>query len=146
MAAPRRSGKPTSSAYPAREGYQVLHPDADTRRDYARICDVSGDADILDSLVMRLARGGEIVLAGFYDQRLSFAFPAAFMKEARLRVAAEWRPEDLASVDELLAAGRLSLGGLMTHKRAPDQFEDAYTTAFTDPTCLKMVLDWRLAA
>lgn len=128
------------------DGYQVVHPDADTRRDYARICDVSGDAGILDSLVMRLVRGGEIVLAGFYDQRLSFAFPAAFMKEARLRVAAEWRPEDLAAVDELLAAGRLSLGGLMTHKRASGEFEDAYTTAFTDPTCLKMVLDWRLAA
>lgn len=128
------------------EGYAVVHPDADPRRDYARICDVSGDSSILDNLVMRLARGGEIVLAGFYDQRLSFAFPAAFMREARLRVAAEWRPEDLAAVDGLIAAGRLSLAGLITHTRAPGEFEDAYATAFTDPTCLKMVLDWRLAA
>jgi bacteriochlorophyllide a dehydrogenase len=30
------------------------------------------------------------VLAGFYTEPLAFAFPPAFMKEARLRVAAEW--------------------------------------------------------
>ena len=128
------------------DGYTVVHPDEDARRDYRRICDVSGDANILDSLMPRLARGGEIVLAGFYDQRLSFAFPMAFMREAQIRVAAEWRPGDLSAVDEMVAAGRLSLEGLITHTHAPHRFEDAYTTAFTDPACLKMVLDWRLAA
>ncbi len=128
------------------EGYTVIHPGTDERRDYARICDVSGDANILDSLVTRLARGGEIVLAGFYDQRLSFAFPPAFMREAEIRVAAEWKPHDLAAVEALVADRRLSLDGLITHTRTPDRFEDAYTTAFTDPACLKMVLDWRHAA
>ena len=42
-------------------------------------------------LIARLAPGGEIVLAGFYDTPLSFAFPPAFMREARIRIAAEWR-------------------------------------------------------
>ena len=128
------------------EGYDVLHPDDDPRRDYLRICDVSGDAGILDSLVARLGRGGEIVLAGFYDQRLSFAFPMAFMREAKIRVAAEWRRNDLVAVDEMIARGRLSLGGFITHTKTPDCYDEAYTTAFTDPACLKMVLDWRLAA
>lgn len=126
-------------------GYRVVSPDEDARRDYAAICDVSGDSDILDSLVARLAPGGEIVLAGFYD-RLSFAFPPAFMREARLRMAAEWKPRDLAGLDLLISSGRLSLDGLLTHARTPDRFEDAYTTAFTDPACLKMVLDWKVAA
>lgn len=126
-------------------GYGVLHPDEDERKDYQRVCDVSGDSGILDSLVSRLAHGGEIMLAGFYDQRLSFAFPAAFMREARIRIAAEWRPEDLAAVDTMIRAGRLSLDGLITHTHSPDRYEDAYTTAFTDPACLKMVLDWRTA-
>jgi 3-hydroxyethyl bacteriochlorophyllide a dehydrogenase len=37
---------------------------------------------MLDTLIGRLAPGGEVVLAGFYDEPLSF-LPAAFMREAR---------------------------------------------------------------
>jgi 3-hydroxyethyl bacteriochlorophyllide a dehydrogenase len=68
------------------------------------------------------------------------------MREARLRMAAEWRPQDLAGLDTLISDGRLSLDGLLTHSRAPAQFDQAYATAFTDPDCLKMVVDWRQAA
>ena len=64
---------------------------ATTRRDYRAIYDVSGDARLLDTLIGRLAPGGEVVLAGFYSEPLAFAFPPAFMREARIRVAAEWR-------------------------------------------------------
>ena len=66
-------------------GYPVLHPDQDDRRDYRCIYDATGDSAILDTLISRLARGGEVVLAGFYPAPLSFAFPPAFMREARLR-------------------------------------------------------------
>jgi bacteriochlorophyllide a dehydrogenase len=124
-------------------GYQVLHPEQDARRDYRRIFDVSGDAAILDSLISRLARGGEIVLAGFYDAPLAFGFPPAFMREARIRVAAEWRAPDLAAVTTLISAGRLSLDGLITHLWPAEEASSAYPTAFNDPSCLKMVLDWR---
>lgn len=125
-------------------GYQVVTPEADPRRDYKTIYDVSGDSALVDQLVMRLARGGEIVLAGFYD-RINFAFAPAFMKEARLRVAAEWQPADLKAVVELVRSGTLSLDGLITHRRTFDQASDAYRTAFGEPTCLKMLLDWRTA-
>lgn len=125
------------------EGYRVLVPDQDPRRDYRAIYDASGDAAILDSLVARLAPGGEVVLAGFYSDRLHFAFPPAFMREARFRVAAEWKPADLVAVNGLLAAERLSLGGLITHCRPAAEAEGAYRTAFADPACLKMILDWR---
>ncbi|KUF10012.1 chlorophyll synthesis pathway protein BchC [Pseudoponticoccus marisrubri] len=125
------------------EGYEVLTPDADPRRDYGAIYDVSGDAGLLDTLVGRLTRGGEIVLAGFYAQPLQFAFPPAFMKEARLRVAAEWAPEDLQAVRALLEAGALSLDGLITHRSAARDAEAAYATAFGDPACLKMIIDWK---
>lgn len=124
-------------------GYSVIDPDADDRRDYATIVDVSGDAKIIDSLLGRLARGGEIVLAGFYRQPVSFDFPPAFIKEARLRVAAEWTPPDLKAVSRLVAERRLSLEGLITHRSRVTQAEDAYRTAFSDPSCLKMLLDWR---
>jgi 3-hydroxyethyl bacteriochlorophyllide a dehydrogenase len=124
-------------------GYPVIDPTLDPRRDYRAICDVSGDNTILDTLIQRLSPGGEIVLAGFYDAPLSFAFPPAFMREARIRVAAEWQPVDLAAVTALLADGRLSLDGLITHRRDASDAESAYRTAFDDPGCLKMILDWR---
>ncbi len=56
-----------------------------------------------------------MVLAGFYSERLHFAFPPAFMREARIRVAAQWQPADLATVAALAASGALSLDGLITH-------------------------------
>jgi 3-hydroxyethyl bacteriochlorophyllide a dehydrogenase len=124
-------------------GYPVTHPDQDPRRDYRSIYDVSGDSALLDALIGRLAPGGEIVLAGFYSEPLSFAFAPAFQREARLRVAAEWRPADLLAVKLLAESGRLSLGGLITHREAASDAPAAYRTAFNDAACLKMILDWR---
>lgn len=123
-------------------GYPVIDPAHDACRSYRSICDASGAADVLDTLIARLGKGGEIVLAGFYD-RLSFAFPPAFMREARLRIAAEFTPDDLRAVAALADSGRLSLAGLISHVRPADQAGDAYPAAFGDPDCVKMVLDWR---
>ncbi len=123
-------------------GYAVVHPDEDSRRDYRAIYDVSGDAAILDTLIARLAPGGEVVLAGFYD-RLSFAFAPAFMREARVRAAAEWQKPDLLATKELVESGRVSLDGLITHRERAEHAMRAYPTAFGDAACLKMVLDWR---
>jgi bacteriochlorophyllide a dehydrogenase len=123
------------------DGYSVIHPDADERRDYRAIYDASGDGALLDSLIGRLTRGGEVVLAGFYE-KLSFNFPSAFMREARLRIAAEFLPSDLEAVTEMVASGALSLDGLVTHTQPAAKAADAYPQAFGDPACLKMVLDW----
>jgi 3-hydroxyethyl bacteriochlorophyllide a dehydrogenase len=125
------------------EGYTVVDPATDTRRDYHSIYDVSGDASLLDTLIARLAPGGEIVLAGFYSEPLTFGFPAAFMREARLRVAAQWKDADLVAVNALAESGRLSLDGLITHREDAANADAAYRTAFGDPACLKMILDWR---
>ena len=128
------------------DGYRVLDPAADIRRDYRAIYDVSGDAGLLDTLVSHLAPGGEVVLAGFYSERLSFSFPPAFMREATFRIAAQWQPADLAAVAALAAAGTLSLDGLITHRSGADGADSAYRTAFGDASCLKMILDWRACA
>ncbi len=125
------------------QGYAVVHPDVDTRRDYRAITDVSGAASILDTLIARLAPCGEICLAGFYNQPLNFTFPPAFIREARLRVAAQWKPADLDAIQALVEAGALSFDGLLTHHVEVRDAARAYETAFADPDCLKMVLDWR---
>lgn len=124
------------------EGYEVIHPDNDTRRDYRTIYDASGNGALLNDLITRIAKGGEVVLAGFYTDPLSFAFPAAFMKEARLRIAAEWDREDLIATRTLVESGALSLGGLITHSAPAEKAAEAYDTAFNDPACLKMILNW----
>ena len=123
--------------------YPVVDPATDERRDYRAIYDASGNAEILDDLVRHLAPGGEIVLAGFYAAPLSLSFPPAFMREARIRVAAEWKRPDLDATLDLIREDRLSLAGLITHRCPAPQAPLAYRTAFDDPACLKMVLDWR---
>jgi bacteriochlorophyllide a dehydrogenase len=127
-------------------GYPVIDPADDPARDCRAIYDVSGDAGLLDALIARLSPGGEIVLAGFYSEPLSFAFPPAFMREMRMRVAAEWRQSDLLAVRDLVDSGRLSLDDLITHRSPAKHAAAAYGMAFDDPACLKMVLDWRAAS
>jgi 3-hydroxyethyl bacteriochlorophyllide a dehydrogenase len=124
-------------------GYGVMHPDEDSRKDYSVICDVSGDSSILNSLISRLAPGGEVVLAGFYKNDLGFAFAPAFMREAQIRVSAQWNKHDLVAVTALVQSGALSLDGLITHTLGPSRAREAYEIAFGDPQCLKMMLDWR---
>ena len=121
----------------------MIAPEADERRDYQAIYDASGQGSLLNDLVGRIARGGEIVLAGFYTEPLQLAFPPAFMKEARLRIAAEWAPDDMAATRALVESGTLRLDDLITHTMAAGDAPDAYRTAFGDPDCLKMILDWK---
>lgn len=125
------------------DGYEVIAPDASGAARFRAIYDVSGDAGLIDTLIACLAPQGEVVLAGFYSEPISFAFPAAFIKEARLRIAAEWQPQDLAAVKVLVEQKRLGLESLITHSSGPQDAEAAYRTAFDDPACLKMILDWR---
>lgn len=125
------------------DGYHVIRPDADDRRDYRCIHDASGDPVILDAAIAHLGHGGEIVLAGFYSDPLSFNFAPAFRREARIRIAAEFLHDDLAAVVAMVGSGRLSLAGLVTNRVPASEAATAYGRAFTDPTCLKMVFDWR---
>jgi 3-hydroxyethyl bacteriochlorophyllide a dehydrogenase len=68
------------------------------------------------------------------------------MKEARFRIAAQWAPQDLADVKQMISSGHLNLQGLITHHRTPSSIGEAYHTAFEDPSCLKMIVDWREAS
>ena len=132
---------------PARTGgsggtYRVTDGEADERRDYRSIYDCTGNAALIPDLIGRLAKGGELVLAGFYPGMIQFPFAPAFMREARLRIAAEWTPADMAAVRRLIADDRLSLNDLITHRRDAHDVADAYPQAFSDRACLKMVLNW----
>jgi 3-hydroxyethyl bacteriochlorophyllide a dehydrogenase len=124
-------------------GYACVHPDEDARKNYGAVVDVSGDHTLLNTLIARLAPGGEVVLAGFYKQDLSFAFAPAFMREAQIRIAAQWKKPDLQAVTALVESGALSLEGLITHTFELARAREAYELAFGDPQCLKMMLAWQ---
>nr|MDH4439596.1 chlorophyll synthesis pathway protein BchC [Rhizobium sp.] len=141
-AQPRRQGA---------QGYAVIDPTSDDGSALApptnaAVIDASGNTAIVDRAISTLQKGGELVLAGFYPGRVSFDFAPAFMREATLAIAAEFTAQDVEAVLALIAAGSLSLNGLITHHAAPADAETAYRTAFEDPDCLKMIIDWRNAA
>jgi 3-hydroxyethyl bacteriochlorophyllide a dehydrogenase len=132
-------------------GYAVIDPSADggfpaATATRAGVIDASGNIAVIDQAISSLQRGGELVLAGFYPGRVSFDFAPAFMREAVLAIAAEFTAQDVEAVLALVGTGSLSLDGLITHSAAPADAEEAYHTAFDDPDCLKMIIDWRNAA
>ena len=123
-------------------GYEVMHPDNDTRKDYSCVYDASGRSDLLDDWIGHCAVGAEIVLAGFYADRINFAFPQAFMKEIKLRISAEWKQADMRAVNSIVDEGHLSLDELITNRAHAENAAWAYRKAFEDESCSKMVLDW----
>jgi 3-hydroxyethyl bacteriochlorophyllide a dehydrogenase len=124
------------------QGYEVIRPEDDLRKDYKAVYHMNGDTFNLDYLIQRIRPGGEVVLAGLYKHGLQFSYSPAFSREARIRVSSEWKRPDLLAVNELVNSGQLSLKGLVTHVQAFHSANAAYETAFGDISCLKMVLDW----
>ena len=76
----------------------------------------------------------------------------SLVSEPRLKstIAKSGRWRSIASsalaTEALVASGALSLDGLITHRRPAEAAAAAYETAFGDPACLKMILDWTGAA
>ena len=49
----------------------------------------------------------------------------------------------MVATRQLVESGALSLVGLITHTRPASAAPAAYEAAFTDPDCVKMILDWK---
>ena len=126
--------------------YEVIDPEKDNSFDHESIYEASGDVSVLDKIIPKLKKNGEIVFAGFYSSPISFSFPPAFIKEARFRISAEFNTEDINITRSLLETGALSLEGLITHEKNVNFSQSAYKQSFEDPECLKMVIDWREVA
>jgi 3-hydroxyethyl bacteriochlorophyllide a dehydrogenase len=115
----------------------------DTRRDYRCIYDVSGDASPARHADRPPGPRGRDRAGRLLRRAAVIRVPAGLHARGphprRRRVAAQptWSP-----CANWPRSGALSLDGLITH-RARQRGRRAYRTAFGDPTCLKMILDWR---
>ena len=128
------------------EGYRVIDPAIDRDVRFKGVIEASGNPEAIDVAIGHLEKQGELVLAGFYGDRIGFDFAPAFMREISISISAEFKPSDVEAVLALIENNRLSLRELITHHASPADAEEAYHTAFTNPDCLKMVIDWRKAA
>ena len=123
--------------------YTIYDANHDPRNDYGVVCDVSGSADALNQMIARCKPGATVVMAGFYSSAVTFDFPPAFMREINLLVSAEWQPQDLKEAARLASDGTLDFSQLITDEMPATSAPEAYEKAFTDSSCLKMVIDWR---
>ena len=94
----------------------LIDPADDTRCDYRTICDASGPAEVLDLAFGRLGKGGEMVLAGFYDRSPSPSRPPSCARRGCV-IAAEFTPCGLAAILTMVETGMLALDGLISHAR-----------------------------
>lgn len=75
----------------------------------------------------------ETVLADCRTKQLQFSLTRALMKEERFLIA----------LTRMLIKNRaLGLDYLITNQVAAQGAPDAYRTAFEDPSCLKIILNW----
>lgn len=123
--------------------YEVIGPLESKKLTGDCVVDASGDSSQLNDLIKFLKPQGEIVLAGFYDKPLSFDFAPAFLREANIRVSAQWTPTDLNIVSGLFATKKINFEDLISHRVAIDSIDSAYEIAFNDSSCLKMIINWK---
>jgi bacteriochlorophyllide a dehydrogenase len=106
------------------------------------IIDCTGSMKAIEESLNVVSMNAVVVMAGFY-QRLDLAYHTAFMKELTFISAKQWQLGDLERVRDLITRGKLNVKKIFTHHQSAwSGTADAYHTAFTDLSCLKMVLNW----
>jgi 3-hydroxyethyl bacteriochlorophyllide a dehydrogenase len=103
--------------------------------------EASGKSEEIARLARVLEPGGQIVLLSYYDA-LTTPFVDLFVKEATLLTSREWLPDDLTAARDAVAGGSIDLAALAAHVVPIERYEQAYRTAFEDPSILKVVLQW----
>lgn len=105
------------------------------------IIEATGSMEALAGALPHLSSGGTVLLLGYYS-KLDLPYMPLFLKEAQLVTAKEWAANDLARCRDLIIDGTLDVAPLITHRRPIDDIAAAYETAFNEPDCLKLILDW----
>lgn len=108
----------------------------------SNLIDATGKMEAIAPLLMKMQKGGRIVLLGFYDC-LSLPYQPIFLKELTLVSSSQWAPGDVARARDMMAQGQIDVHNLITHRANVSDAAHAFDVSFNDPACVKMVLDWR---
>jgi bacteriochlorophyllide a dehydrogenase len=106
------------------------------------LIDATGKMDAIAPVLMRIRKGGALVLLGYYDA-IQLPYQPVFLNELRLLASAQWAPGDLARARDAIASGAVDVSPLLTHMLPAMSAREAFRVAFEDEACIKMSLDWR---
>jgi 3-hydroxyethyl bacteriochlorophyllide a dehydrogenase len=110
-------------------------------KDLDAVVEATGVSQLLASCANALKMGGSIALLSYYDE-LTTHYAELFVKEVTLLVAREWSFPDLLAARDILAGGTVEFASLAKTVYPIGNFEQAYKTAFEDPSVLKVILQW----
>ena len=108
----------------------------------SNLIDATGKMEAIAPLLMKMQKGGRIVLLGFYDC-LSLPYQPIFLKELTLVSSSQWASGDVARVRDMMINGEIDTANLITHRADVSDAPHAFDVSFNDPACVKMVLNWR---
>jgi 3-hydroxyethyl bacteriochlorophyllide a dehydrogenase len=110
-------------------------------KDLDAIVEATGQSRLLANCANALRMGGSIALLSYYDE-LTTHYAELFVKEVSLLVAREWTHPDLLAARDLIAGGSVDVASLAKTVIPILDYEQAYRTAFNDPSVLKVILQW----
>ncbi len=107
------------------------------------LIDSTGIMSAIETGLRFLRFHGTVIFGGYY-QRMNIDYSQAFDKELSFIAARQWAKGDLQRVRELIASRKLNAVKIFTHRcTVDDDLMSAYTQAFSDPDCLKMIIHWK---
>jgi 3-hydroxyethyl bacteriochlorophyllide a dehydrogenase len=118
------------------------YPIPETLKDVEILIDATGKMEAIAPMLMRMKRGGRVVLLGYYDC-ISLPYQPVFLKELSLHSSMQWAPGDLVRARDMMAVNAIETDTLLTHRMKAADAAQAYEVAMNEVECVKMVLDWR---
>jgi 2-desacetyl-2-hydroxyethyl bacteriochlorophyllide A dehydrogenase len=107
------------------------------------VIDTTGVPAMVDRCRDLIRREGTVSLQGYYPDPLVFDFHATHLKRARVVFPCGWDDQFNGELADDMAAGRISIEPLITHRIPFRDAADAYRLAVEHPEAsLGMVLDW----
>jgi 3-hydroxyethyl bacteriochlorophyllide a dehydrogenase len=110
-------------------------------KDLDAVVEATGQSRLLASCANALRMGGSIALLSYYDELVTH-YAELFVKEVTLLVAREWSHADLLAARDIMSGDAIEYASLAKTVYPVGEFEQAYKTAFEDPSVLKVILQW----
>ena len=105
--------------------------------------DTTGDHRIFDRCLGLIHREGRITMQGYYPEPISIDFHPTHMQRPFVSFPCGWDDEFNDDLADDMAAGRIAIDPLITHRIPFRDAQDAYDLVIEHPErSLGMVLDW----